>query len=240
MFAPFSKDGSKKNHVQKKGRDKREASVTNIRSILDADKTQLDEVEITHGSFSKFPLLDNLDLGNNLLSQIPLSVSLATNLSQLQLMGNMLTYQSVFPIFQLHNLTLLDLNFNQLTKIPFQFTSFSKLSSLLLYGNKVEVIPVHLNKLTSLQKLNLSENKVNLIESKAFEGLHSMRQLLLPYNSISSIYDGAFASMTSLHTLVLNNNQLTTLPDSLSRLGRLRSFNVSYNNLQSLPPMHGQ
>eukprot|EP00035_Acanthoeca_spectabilis_P011314 m.198994 g.198994 ORF g.198994 m.198994 type:complete len:1299 (-) comp15307_c0_seq8:119-4015(-) len=62
--------------------------------------------------------------------------------------------------------------------------------------------------LTELQTLDLSDNRLTMIEMHYFAGLLSLEVLQLNDNLLTNVAHAAFSTLTSLHTLHLNGNSL--------------------------------
>lgn len=64
----------------------------------------------------------------------------------------------------------IDLNNNQLTKIPKEVYQFKRLKKIFLDGNKIKSIGSRELYLNNFLSLNLNNNQINHIEEDAFEG----------------------------------------------------------------------
>lgn len=69
------------------------------------------------------------------------------------------------------------------------------------------------NRLSDLQRLDLSNNHISLIEPGAFEGLHNLKRLDLSHNKLGSINGSIFTGLQSLQKLMLSFNKLNTIPE---------------------------
>lgn len=192
--------------------------------------------QIEKGAFSLLIKLDCLDLGNNQLTSIPLSIKKCVKLTQLTLTGNFLqTKENIKIIENLNELNILELDINNFEEIPdICLLQKEKLFSLVMRGNKISFIPENLNKLKGIQTLNLADNEIIAIENSAFSGLSKLKHLYLFHNFLSSLPADFFCDLNSLNTLMLQGNQLKHLPP-LDGLNSLRVLNVSYNVLIRLP-----
>lgn len=136
---------------------------------------------------------------------------------------------------------VLDLSFNSITRLSAEWTpySLSSLHSLVLRNNGLSFLSseafVHV---TKLRYLDLSSNKIHLLDEFIFEPLEHLEVLLLYNNSISQIDRTAFSSLSSLQRLYLSQNQISRFPLELvkerSRLETLRLLDVSSNRIKSL------
>ncbi|KAJ4748551.1 Leucine-rich receptor-like protein kinase family protein [Rhynchospora pubera] len=205
-----------------------------------------------------------LDLSyNSLIGYIPTGMRKCMVLKELRLQGNMLTGALPSELFELTNLTYIDLSFNSLTG-ELRLFPFKKLQGLILSHNEFKgPIPHEIGSvLPSLFKLNLSCNRftgylpesVFNIESLTdldisqnflsgtlpFSGLTGTSSLLIfngSINNFSGMVESSISNFTSLSVLDLHGNQLTgTLPMAISKLEYLRYIDLSENNFQDLIP----
>ncbi|XP_019910830.1 amphoterin-induced protein 1 isoform X2 [Esox lucius] len=137
---------------------------------------------------------------------------------------------------------VLDLSFNQITKLKAEWTPVEliKLHSLLLSHNRLIFISseafVHV---TQLRYLDLSSNCLKILEEYIFEPLVHLEVLLLYNNHISQIDRTAFSGLSSLQKLYLSQNQIQRFPLELvkerNRLEKLMLLDVSTNRVKLLP-----
>ncbi|WP_417915672.1 COR domain-containing protein [Candidatus Electronema sp. JM] len=113
-------------------------------------------------------------------------------------------------LFQLTNLTTLDLSANNLTTLPKEICQLRSLREIHLWENKLTALPQELGQLRNLQKLYLWNNKLTNLPMELFQ----------------------FTSLTELH---LGGNQLTTLPPEIGQLTKLEYLLLNGNPLISPP-----
>lgn len=129
----------------------------------------------------------------------------------------------------LTNLTKLNLNGNNLNKLPPMIKNLSKLKSINLCCNKFTEFPVEIYNLTNLRKLSLNFNYIKLVPDGMID-LTQLRELQLSNNKLKQISD-EIGSMNKLKILVLNSNQLTGLPVTcINRWDQLQMINVKSNH----------
>lgn len=84
-------------------------------------------------------------------------------------------------------------------------------------------------------ELNLANNQINNVSSRAFEGLLQLLTLNLTNNNISYIPNGAFQNLVSLRTLDLSYNKLEKLDNKthglLDDCLSLERVNLSHNKI---------
>ncbi|XP_070622165.1 toll-like receptor 2 [Erythrolamprus reginae] len=104
-------------------------------------------------------------------------------------------------------------------------------------GQKLLQVPQGLP--STLEKLDLSYNKIEQIDSAAFSSLTRLKELDLGYNHIFSIANDSFASNLLLEKLSLFNNSLGEIPSlALRPLKQLTALSIS-NNLYPLSRLDG-
>lgn len=88
--------------------------------------------------------------------------------------------------------------------------------------------------LNGLSLINVSNSRVNFIQSGAFSGLSQLKILILSGNNLQLIDESLFKDTIHLEVLDLSRNQLHFLSDEPFRyLPGLKVLNVSYNLLKS-------
>lgn len=169
---------------------------------------------VKYDLFAAIPRVNNLDLGENRLTQLPSFVQLSDMkyLKYLFLDNNSIT-------------TLLDSQFADLT-----------LTFLGLSGNLISEIPSKAFEGLSLEQLDLSQNRLaKVTNSLFFVGPKGLMSLNLAHNPIQEFEPLGFQGLHSLETLNLSSCSLTTLnPGLLHELHNLRKLDISWNNLQSV------
>jgi len=148
--------------------------------------------------------VENLNLSDNKLTEVPSELSLLTKLQKLELSDNQLTkIPSEFS--KLTNLKELYLDNNRLVNVPAEFSTLTNLQILWLSHNQLTNIPSILNMTTNLKKLYLSNNLITDVPSK-------------------------ISVLTNLEILWLSHNRyLTVSPTEIKRmLPNLKTF--SFHN----------
>ncbi|XP_037549060.1 leucine-rich repeat-containing protein 69 [Nematolebias whitei] len=154
--------------------------------------------------------LSILNLGNNALKEVPLVLNRLKSLKKLYLFSNQIAAVPPGVIGHLENLVVLNLNHNNIQRLPSDIKSLRKLQHLSLQNNKLEELPREVGYLTKLRELNLTFNKLSWLPLQ----LYQCREL------------------TKLHAA---RNQLTSLPDGIVALDKLQVLDVAGNRLSMFP-----
>lgn len=138
--------------------------------------------------------------------------------------------------------TRLDLSHNGLTTLPADWNAqpFTRLATLILSWNSISQIESDAFALTPhLLHLDLSSNRLEILNVSIFRGLEELQVLLLFGNQIAQISPGAFSDLHSLQRLYLSGNRLADFPLELYRgpagPRNLTFLDLSSNRLSQLP-----
>lgn len=91
--------------------------------------------------------------------------------------------------------------------------------------------PGNFRNLTSLRHLDLSDGRIESIESGSFAKLRSLQTLNLAENKLRHLEAGAFDGLKHVHSLKLGDNDIRQLPSALMSLKELRLLDLSNNPL---------
>ncbi|KAF9424015.1 hypothetical protein HW555_000724 [Spodoptera exigua] len=208
--------------------------------------------------------LTSLSLSNNQVTQLK-SQALTSlyHLLQLDLEGNHLRTISADSLPA--SLTLLKLSNNFIHELSCDLLySLPRLQSVHLQHNFITFTDNYVcstNKTKKIEKLDLSNNKINDSSQLLLLREVQIRQIILDlnelttipklvftnnrierlsvsYNMLSSISRDLFLSLkNSLEHLEVEHNRLFHLPDSLAQLVRLRHLSLAYNQLEESPAL---
>ncbi|XP_040886296.1 amphoterin-induced protein 2-like [Toxotes jaculatrix] len=136
----------------------------------------------------------------------------------------------------------LDLGHNALTSLPTDWIPqpFDRLATLVLSRNSISQIEANAFTVTPhLLHLDLSSNRLTVLNLSLFTGLKELKELLLFDNQIFQINPGAFSDLHSLQRLYLSGNRLTAFPLGLywepGGPRNLTFLDLSYNRLSKVP-----
>ncbi|XP_061827896.1 toll-like receptor 8 [Nerophis lumbriciformis] len=172
------------------------------------------------------------------LKDIPEGIT--SNATALNLSENNINHIGLNSFSNLMNLTLLDLSFannKQLVNIDHDtFKKLTKLQTLYLSFNRLNAIPAKLP--PSLTFLEIHNNNITSLDKSSFNGLMNMTTLWLykncfywnPCGRYMNIADGSLAVMTQLQCLDLSFNNLTKVPKGLPL--SLQHLNLAANQIE--------
>lgn len=157
-----------------------------------------------------------------------------THFTSLQILRAVNNCFQTFPlqIVQLTTLKELDLGNNRLEEFPDDFDQLNNLRELYFYVNHLKTINRAIDRMTSIQILNLASNFIE--ELPTFESLENLVQLELSYNCLTKLNEH-FTRLTCLTDLNLANNQLNSIDNSLIQVETLRYLNLQANFIENLP-----
>uniref|UniRef100_M8BEM7 non-specific serine/threonine protein kinase n=1 Tax=Aegilops tauschii TaxID=37682 RepID=M8BEM7_AEGTA len=178
---------------------------------------------------SSLPNLRHLMLqGNNISGEIPRQIGRLESLVGLSLSNNHLSGPIPNEVGYLKEMTMLDFSSNNLTgPVPINLGSCTKLTILYLDGS-----------LVSLEKLELSGNKLSGHVPRELGSLVSLEKLKLSNNTLMGPIPNTFENLTRLTTLYLDDNQFCGhVPEEIGTLMDLKYLQLDGNNLSGpLPP----
>ncbi|XP_043945529.1 protein flightless-1 homolog [Protopterus annectens] len=140
-------------------------------------------------------------------------------------------------IFQLEDLSVLDLSYNQLTECPRELENSRNMLVLNLSHNSIDNIPNQLFiNLTDLLYLDLSDNQLESLPPQMRRLVH-LQTLILNNNPLMHAQLRQLPALIALQTLHLRNTQRTqtNLPTSLEALTNLADIDLSCNDLTRVP-----
>ncbi|XP_064450037.1 leucine-rich repeats and immunoglobulin-like domains protein 1 isoform X7 [Mirounga angustirostris] len=178
----------------------------------------------------------SLNLSYNKLSEIdPAGFEDLPNLQEVYLNNNELTAVPSLGAASSHIISLfLNLASNRIGTLESgAFDGLSRsLVMLRLSKNRITQLPMKAFKLPRLTQLDLTRNRIRVIEGLTFQGLDSLEVLKLQRNNISKLTDGAFWGLSRIHVLHLENNGLVEVSRGwLYGLSALHQLHLSSNSI---------
>uniref|UniRef100_K4AJ20 non-specific serine/threonine protein kinase n=1 Tax=Setaria italica TaxID=4555 RepID=K4AJ20_SETIT len=176
---------------------------------------------------------------NMIMGQIPPALSKLSNLRELKLYSNHLSGEIPQEIGQLRNLYSLNLSRNEISgSIPSLVSKLSNLVYLDLSGNSLSgSIPNELGDCITLQSLKINNNNLTGNLPAAIGNLASLQIMLdVSNHKLSGGLPLQLEKLDMLEYLLSHNMFSGSIPPSLTSLGSLSTFDVSYNNLEGSIP----
>ncbi|KAM9347555.1 toll-like receptor 8 [Symphorus nematophorus] len=181
---------------------------------------------VTHNlNFTKnLPVLRVLNMSHNSIHTLTTKQMCSESLAELRFTHNYLgtlwkekdkTYKTLFT--NLTNLTILDISYNNIAKIPDDVYGYlpRNLTTLCISHNKLaDFTWDNLRFLPQLQILDLSFNLLLNVTGISSNITHTLTFLDLSHNNIFHLASGFLKGAKSLKVLRLNNNKLTTINQS--------------------------
>ncbi|XP_016524706.1 leucine-rich repeat-containing protein 69 isoform X2 [Poecilia formosa] len=130
---------------------------------------------LCHNSISDLPTqlqslrhLTELNLGNNALREFPVVLSHLGSLTKLDLYNNKIAVVSPDAIGNLGNLVVLNLNHNNIQRLPPEIGRLRKLQHFSIVDNKLEELPGEVGCLKKLSELNLTYNNLSSLPKQLY------------------------------------------------------------------------
>ncbi len=141
----------------------------------------------------------------------------------------------VFPdeIYDLADtLEILDLNDNQLSDLPADFSRLTQLKTLFCSNNPFEALPEVLSDCPSLDMIGFKSCQLTTIPADALTD--KIRWFIVTDNQIETLPD-AMGDLTRLRKCMLAGNRLSALPESMRQCEALELLRLSANRFEHLP-----
>ncbi|MCW5211466.1 leucine-rich repeat domain-containing protein [Desulfobulbus sp. TB] len=137
-------------------------------------------------------------------------------------------------IFQLLNLTVLDLRHNQFSSLPPEICQLPNLTELNLWNNRLSEQCAAICQLPNLMVLDLRNNQFSSLPPEICK-LTKLKELNLYGNYISRL-PSEIGRLTELTWLNLGHNHFNTLPPEIGKLTNLTKLDLRHSEFTSLPP----
>lgn len=138
---------------------------------------------------------------------------------------------TTFPkcILRLSDIDELDLSRNMIKKIPDSIAKFQNLRWLDLHSNYIDKLPESIGQMTSLLYLNVSNNRLTTNGLPVeLNQLKNIRTMNLGLNHLDSV-PTTLGALKELHEVGLHDNMLSNIPNSISKLPKLKKLNIKRN-----------
>jgi adenylate cyclase len=145
---------------------------------------------------------------------------------------------SMYPHADL--LVSLDISRNPSVEIPLDFVqACTSLRDLFLCSMGLKKVPPSVHHCTTLQRLDLSGNRIIDLADAALDQLPRLTILRLHANKLSRL-PWYFVRMRSLRVLDIAHNRFTRLPPALCAISLLAHLDISFNAITELPDNLGE
>lgn len=193
--------------------------------------TRLEELHISHNFITELPILVQLrilDVTDNDLTEFPTEM---TNLTNLNISENLIS-ELPTDIGKLVRLEVLDVSYNNLTELPDELGNLVNLKELNLEENIISELQPEIGHLTNLTRLNLFANYLTKFP-RELRNLVKLQELNAGLNFLEEVTPG-IGNLTMLVELKLSNNQLKDLPEEMRNLTRLRTLELHVNPFEDV------
>ena len=196
-------------------------------SLYDNSLTTIDGI----GSLAHAPL-EELNVGCNKLTTLPLDLGKLTSLKRIWLEDNEF---DEFPLSlsQVPSLESIKLGGNKLTVLPANLSSLRNLVTLACENNMIEAFPLGIFDLESLRFLWLRQNRLVELPEKISD-LNNLEVLSLSSNRLKTLPD-SLANMSQLKKLYVNGNSIEEVSSDLTLLVDMTELNIANNNITEIP-----
>lgn len=196
---------------------------------LDLSKNRLQSLS---GTFGQNPSLQKLDVSGNKLRSLPDEIEKLRHLQHLSISHNRI--RTLPSLLRLHALHELDASHNELNQFP---VVPSMIRTLNLERNYCGKLPEDMERLTSLESLNVNFNCLQTVPSSIGHAMN-LRHLLMRGNEIT-LMPSQLSMLAALETLDLGGNKLRfwkpesidVFLQSLGSLNKLRYLRFDTNPL---------
>jgi len=195
-----------------------ENELTSLKGIGLLASTPVEDVNLGSNQLSSIPLefgtlstIKTLWLDDNQLDTFPICLCSIPGLEVLRLTGNNITSipQSVAVLI---NLVTLALDNNNITEFPTGILHLPRLEHLWLRQNKLAILPENVDELTKLKTLSVSSNLLEVLPD-CLSGMHTLTNLYANSNNLGTV-NADLCLLPNLKEMNLANNKLIVLPDA--------------------------
>ncbi|KAK9879302.1 hypothetical protein WA026_004155 [Henosepilachna vigintioctopunctata] len=189
--------------------------------------------KLSKGYLNSLISLQILDLHRNRISSIESESFFGlTFLENLDLSQNSLKIVPSELFDPLVNLKVLNLSRNDFTAVSFELSSLQNLERLDLSSNKIEVLEVCFNGL-NLSSLYLQDNQILSLNDSCFPV--SLTKLFIEKNNLSELSNGVLEGLTELKLLDVSHNNIREISiDLFKDCGNLQVLDMSHNEIDYL------
>lgn len=162
--------------------------------------------------------------------RLPLSFSLASRLTYLDISNNRIEQLQHAQLDKLGGLVSLKMGNNKLSDLPTYFSEFKVLRNLHMASNNFSTFPECLTQMTSLVELDISFNSIDQLPD--ISNLTNLERFWATNNNLSGPLHDSFKDLIVLRELDVKFNTITNI-DSVSQLPRLEQLSLSHNSVSA-------
>ena len=193
----------------------------------------------TINNLTSLTSLVSLDLRKNKIKVIPQNFNQLVMLKDLNISENQISQIAKPCISGLNKLERFNFSSNLMNNFP--DVILNSMIEINCSDNKISSLPKEIRSLTSLLKLNMSNNSLSnssvmivkeLFTIDSIGYLCSLTSLNLSHNKLS-ILPNSIQNLENLNELLLRNNKITATTEQMQNLKNLTILDLSYNSLAS-------
>uniref|UniRef100_A0A182MD02 Leucine rich immune protein (Coil-less) n=1 Tax=Anopheles culicifacies TaxID=139723 RepID=A0A182MD02_9DIPT len=207
---------------------------------LDLSYNEIDTiVPLTNADGEVSLAIENLYLGSNRLENLDMTAfERLSNLTMLDLQYNNLMKIAAERTVSWPAMEMLDVSYNQLSTIDLQWLSAPNLKRLLMSNNLLDKIPQRLRRFPNLQLIGLSYNKMAAIDLAPLNGLPTLSSIDVSSNPAARfIRSSRPVRLPMLDTLYAENCALNRFNTSGIDLPVIGYISLANNNFSTIPPL---
>lgn len=196
-------------------------------SVLNLAHNAIEAVDDCFGSDVK---MVRVFLNGNALREMPKSLLSGRRIEELSVAHNRL---AIMPQFDLPQLRMLDVSFNEMEELPDCFENALMLTEINVAFNRLKTLP---NSMGCCRKVFKFIGAGNLFERvpPPVMAFSQLQILVLSENRLNSVSNGV-RSLFFLRVLDLSNNHFVDIPRMIHGLKKLKVLNFSHNAISVIP-----
>lgn len=156
--------------------------------------------------------IEEIEFTESFMDSFPAEIMRIKSLRKLSIIDALFTYVNFDELKELNKLYYLDLSNNTINKCE-NFDNFQ---------------------LKTLLTLNMSGNRLSVLDDQVFSAFPNLLWLSLAYNNITEITNDAFSKTVNVTYLDLSHNKIKTLNNSLMTLRQLQDLHLDNNHIKVL------
>lgn len=211
-------------------------AISNFKNLerLDINNAILD---LPDNFFDAMSQLKHVELNNDELKKVPISLFNLPNLIHLDIHANHIQALPDVEKYFCNNLDSLWIDNNALTSLPAALTNLPKLEILSATANDIKTTAGNFANLKKLNQIDLSYNDLKNYPV-GLENNHNVEKIILRDNKINEIGDPEHGDYR-LKTLILTYNPVAILPVNIGRYRKLQYFDLNGAKLSEIPKTFG-